>query len=87
MSDHAFSDVIVIAVILISAILAMVRGFVREVLAIASWLVAAVATFYLYETPSGCDPALRRERDAGDPSSPLPSIFIIVPRDRPPISR
>lgn len=42
-------DVIVIAVVLISAVLAMVRGFVREVLAIASWLIAAIATFYLYE--------------------------------------
>lgn len=42
-------DVIVITVVLVSAILAMVRGFVREVLAIASWLIAAVATFYLYE--------------------------------------
>lgn len=42
-------DVLVIAVILVSAILAMVRGFVREVLSIASWLIAAVATFYLYE--------------------------------------
>lgn len=42
-------DVIVIGVVLISAVLAMVRGFVREVLAIASWLIAAVATFYLYE--------------------------------------
>ena len=42
-------DVIVIGVILISAVLAMVRGFVREVLSIASWLIAAVATFYLYE--------------------------------------
>ncbi len=42
-------DVVVIAVVLISAVLAMVRGFVREVLAIASWLIAAIATFYLYE--------------------------------------
>ena len=42
-------DIIVIAVVLISAILAMVRGFVREVLSIASWLIAAVAAYYLYE--------------------------------------
>jgi membrane protein required for colicin V production len=41
-------DVIVIGIILISAILAMVRGFVREVLSIASWLIAAVAAYYLY---------------------------------------
>ncbi len=41
-------DVIAIAIILISAVLAMVRGFVREVLSIASWLIAAVAAYYLY---------------------------------------
>ena len=42
-------DFVVIAVVLISAVLAMVRGFVREVLSIASWLIAAVAAYYLYE--------------------------------------
>ena len=41
-------DVIAIAIILVSAVLAMVRGFVREVLSIASWLIAAVAAYYLY---------------------------------------
>ncbi len=38
-------DGIVIAVMLVSALLAMVRGFVREVLSIASWIAAAVAAF------------------------------------------
>jgi membrane protein required for colicin V production len=41
-------DFIVIAVILISAVLAMVRGFVREVLSIASWVIAAAAAYLLY---------------------------------------
>ena len=41
-------DVVAIGIILISAVLAMVRGFVREVLSIASWLIAAVAAYYLY---------------------------------------
>lgn len=40
-------DGIVIAVMLVSALLAMVRGFVREVLSIASWIAAAVAAFAL----------------------------------------
>src|SRR6266702_4428206 len=35
-------------VILVSAILAMIRGFMREVLSIAAWVVAAVATLYAY---------------------------------------
>lgn len=41
-------DVILIVVMLISAILAMVRGLTREVLSIASWIGAAVATLLLF---------------------------------------
>ena len=39
-------DFIVLGVVLISALLAMVRGFTREVLSIASWAAAAAATIY-----------------------------------------
>lgn len=42
-------DVILLAVMLISAGLAMVRGFTREILSIASWAAAAVATLYFFE--------------------------------------
>src|SRR5215472_18535985 len=41
-------DVILFGVMLISAILAMIRGFMREILSIAAWIVAAVATHYSY---------------------------------------
>src|SRR3954451_3190152 len=41
-------DVILLAVMLISALLAMVRGFMREVLSIASWAAAALLTLYSY---------------------------------------
>jgi membrane protein required for colicin V production len=40
-------DVILIVIMLVSAFLAMVRGFTREVLSIFSWAVAAVAALYL----------------------------------------
>jgi membrane protein required for colicin V production len=43
-------DLIVIAVTLFSALLAMVRGFSREVLAVASWAAAAAAAFFLYKS-------------------------------------
>ena len=43
-------DVIVIVVVLISAGLAMVRGFVREVLSVASWVAAAAAAYYFYKS-------------------------------------
>jgi membrane protein required for colicin V production len=41
-------DIVVIGVILISAVLAMIRGFTREVLAIASWIGAAVLAYMFY---------------------------------------
>jgi membrane protein required for colicin V production len=41
-------DLAVLGIVLISALLAAVRGFTREVLAIASWVVAAVAAYLLH---------------------------------------
>ena len=41
-------DGIVIGVVLFSAVLAMVRGFSREILSIASWGGSAAAAYYLY---------------------------------------
>lgn len=45
----AILDVIVIIVVLISAVLAMIRGFVREILSVASWLAAAAAAYLFYK--------------------------------------
>lgn len=42
-------DIIVISVMLISGILAMVRGFLREVLSILSWVAAAAVTVLFYK--------------------------------------
>ncbi|GGB42951.1 colicin V biosynthesis protein [Roseibium aquae] len=42
-------DGILLAIMLVSAFLAMIRGFVREVLSIASWVAAAAAAFFLYD--------------------------------------
>ncbi len=42
-------DGLVLVVILISALLAMLRGFVREVLSIASWVAAAAAAYLFYD--------------------------------------
>src|SRR5215468_9777318 len=41
-------DIILIGVMLVSGLLAMIRGFMREVLSIAAWLIAALVTLYLY---------------------------------------
>ncbi|WP_150525775.1 CvpA family protein [Roseibium sediminis] len=42
-------DGILLAIMLVSAVLAMIRGFVREVLSIASWVAAAIAAYLLYD--------------------------------------
>ncbi|EJF78358.1 CvpA family protein [Bartonella birtlesii] len=42
-------DGIVVAVILLSAFLAMLRGFSREVFSLISWAIAAVATLFLFK--------------------------------------
>jgi membrane protein required for colicin V production len=44
----SYLDLGLLVIIFISALLAMLRGFTREVLAIASWGAAAVAAIYLY---------------------------------------
>ncbi len=41
-------DLVVIAVIVLSAVFAYSRGFVREALSIASWLLAGAAAYYAY---------------------------------------
>src|SRR5690554_2006494 len=41
-------DGILLVIMLLSAVLAMIRGFVREVLSIASWVIAAIAAYMLY---------------------------------------
>ncbi len=44
----SYLDLGLIAIILVSALLSMVRGFTREVLAIGSWAAAAAAAYFFY---------------------------------------
>ena len=44
----SYLDLAVLAIVLISALLSMLRGFSREVLAIASWAAAAAAAYSFY---------------------------------------
>ena len=41
-------DIILIGVMMISALLAMIRGFMREILSIAAWVIAALVTLYSF---------------------------------------
>ena len=44
----SYLDLAVFAIVLVSALLSMLRGFSREILAIASWAAAAAAAYYFY---------------------------------------
>jgi membrane protein required for colicin V production len=39
-------DIFLLVVMLVSGLLAMIRGFMREVLSIAAWGIAALVTVY-----------------------------------------
>jgi membrane protein required for colicin V production len=41
-------DIVLLVVMMVSGLLAMIRGFMREVLSIASWGAAALVTLYAY---------------------------------------
>jgi membrane protein required for colicin V production len=42
-------DLLLLVIMLVSGVLAMIRGFMREALSLASWALAAIATVLLYE--------------------------------------
>lgn len=44
----SYLDLALLLIVAVSALLSMVRGFTREILAIASWGAAAVAAYYLH---------------------------------------
>ena len=44
----SYLDLAVLGIVVVSALLSMMRGFTREVLAIASWAAAAAAAYYFY---------------------------------------
>jgi membrane protein required for colicin V production len=44
----SYLDLAVLGIVLVSAFLSMMRGFSREILAIASWAAAAAAAYYFY---------------------------------------
>ena len=57
-------DIILLVVMLISGLLAMIRGFMREILSIGAWGVAALVTLYSYSRvlPIACASRLAAKR-------------------------
>ena len=64
-------DGILLAIMLFSGLLAMVRGFSREVLSVGSWIAAAAAGFYFYPRVS---PYLSGYTSSFSDSQTLPDI-------------
>ena len=71
----SYLDLGVIAIVLISALLAMVRGFTREVLAIASWGAAAVAAVYFHPYRAALCETLYQQGYGSACASPRRSSF------------
>ena len=59
-------DIILLVVMLISGLLAMIRGFMREILSIAAWVVAALATLYAYPQAPAARQAIFQQRHRRD---------------------
>ena len=74
-------DGILVVIMLISAILAMIRGFSREIMSIVSWVAAAVAAAAFYKalssTISGVIPSVASNPLVADVIAAA-SIFLIV---------
>ena len=58
-------DIILLLVMLISGLLAMIRGFMREILSIGAWGVAALVTLYSYRARSADGEAILQQRYGG----------------------
>ena len=57
----SYLDLAVLGIVLVSALLSMMRGFTREVLAIASWAAAAAAAYYFYPCLPYLTPYIHKE--------------------------
>ena len=66
-------DLVLLAVMLISGLLAMVRGFMREILSIAAWGAAALVTLYAFGKLLPTAKTYFTERDHRQPSSWSPA--------------
>jgi membrane protein required for colicin V production len=68
-------DLVVLAVVVVSAMLALMRGFVREVMGIGAWVGAAVVTFW---GAPGLEPRMRAWTDNADFATPLAYLVVFV---------
>jgi len=69
------TDLVILAVLLISGLLALSRGFVKEVLSIAGWVIATVAALELFPL---LQPIVRRYIDQGLIADSITAVGIFV---------
>ncbi len=71
-------DILLLVVMLISGLLAMIRGFMREILSIAAWAISAVAAIYF---ASRLAPIVKSNINVGDtPANAIAAaaVFLVV---------
>jgi len=69
------TDLVILAILLISGLLALSRGFVKEVLSIAGWVIATVAALKLFPL---LQPIVRRYIDQGLIADSVTAVGIFV---------
>jgi len=70
-------DFVVIGVVALSGLLAMARGFVKELISLAGWIVAAIVTFLTYKHLSGPVQGIVKSQTIADIGSGI-VIFLVV---------
>lgn len=70
-------DFAVIGVVGLSGLLAMARGFVKELISLAGWIIAAIVTFMTYKLVSGPVQGIVKSQTIADIGSGI-VIFIVV---------
>jgi membrane protein required for colicin V production len=71
-------DILLLAVMLISGLLAMIRGFMREILSIAAWTISAIAAIYF---ASRLAPIVKSNINIGDTAANAIAatvVFLVV---------
>jgi membrane protein required for colicin V production len=71
----SYLDAALVAVVAISGLVAMYRGFTREVLSIVSWVAAAIAAFYVIFYQQGLAEELARQF-----ANPPQQVHLIIAR-------
>ena len=68
-------DIIILAVVIISALIALMRGLVKEVLSIVGWVLATVAIIYLLPV---CLPFAKQYISSGLLAGVVTSLVIFI---------